>query len=103
MHGETGTSDDVQRGESIRRALARIEKHERIVKIRAVVIRVLALAAAVWFALDTRHPLTLLGVECRVIILLALVMGVCTERVRLAVNQNTRTVLEAIEESRSKF
>jgi len=102
MYARNENLDEGQRAESIRRALAKIEKHAKILKIRAVILRGLAVVAAVWFALDTRHPLTLLGVECRVIIVLGLLMGVCTERVRSAVNKNTRVVLEAIQESHSQ-
>ena len=103
MHARNENPDEIQRAESIRRALDRIEKHSNMLKIRTIVLRTLAVVAAVWFALDTKHPLTLLGVECRVIIVLGLLIGVCTERVRSALNQNTRVVLSAIEESRSQF
>ena len=102
MQARSKDLDEVQRAEFIRHALAEIEKHARLVKIRAIALQGAAIAAAVWFALDTTHPLTLLGVECRVIIVLGLVMGVCTERIRSVVNKNTRLILEAIQDSQSQ-
>lgn len=103
MQAGNESLDEMQRAESIRHALAKIEKHAKVVKIRAIVFQGAAVVAAVWFALDTRHPLTLPGVECRVIIVLGLLMGVCTERVRSVVNKNTRVILEAIQQSHQQF
>ena len=94
--------DDVQQAESVRRSLARIEKSGKLVKYRLIAIRVLALLGALWFAFDSRHSSTLLDVECTVVILVGLIVAVCTERIRSAINTNTLAVLQAIEESRSR-
>ena len=94
--------DDVQQAESIRLSLARIEKTGKFVKYRLLTIRVLALLGALWFAFDSHHASSLLDVECTVVILVGLIVAVCTERVRSAINANTLAVLQAIEESRSR-
>ena len=95
--------DDVQQAESIRRSLARIDKSAKIGKYRLIAVRVLAVVGILWFAFDNKHFATLLDVECTIVIVLGLIMAVCTERIRSAINGNTIAVLQAIEESRPKF
>ena len=96
-------ADDVQQAESIRRSLARIDKSAKIGKYRLIAVRVLAVSGLLWAAFDNNHFATLLDVECTIIIVLSLIMAVCTERIRSAINGNTLAVLQAIEESRPKF
>ncbi len=95
--------DDVQQAESIRRSLARIDKNAKIGKYRLIAVRVLAVVGILWFAFDNKHFATLLDVECTIVIVLGLIMAVCTERIRSAINGNTLAVLQAIEEARPKF
>ena len=95
-------ADDIQQADSVRRSLARIEKSGKVVMYRLIAVRVLAVVGVLWFAFSSRHAPTLLDVECTVVILVGLIVAVCTERIRSALNANTVAVLQAIEESRSR-
>ena len=89
-----------QEAQFIRQSLAAVDKSGRYVQIRLWIVRTLAIAAGLWFAFDRRHASTLLDVECTVVLILGLIMGVCTERIRSTMNSNTKAVLQALEEAK---
>lgn len=81
----------------IRRALASVEKAERLGRIKEIVATVLAFGALIW--LTERSP----GRELRlepVLIGAGLIAAVCTAKIKTLVNQNTKAVLQAISELR---
>jgi hypothetical protein len=81
----------------IRRALASVEKAERLGRVKEIVATVLAFGAFIW--LTERSP----GRELRlepVLIGAGLIAAVCTAKIKTLVNQNTKAVLQAISELR---
>jgi len=79
----------------IRRALASVEKAERLGRIKEIVAMVLAFGAIIW--LTERSP----GRELRlepVLIGGGLIAAVCTSKIKTLINQSTKAVLRAISE-----
>lgn len=77
----------------IRKALASVEKAERYSRVKQVVATVLAFVVVIW--LTERNA----GPELRlepVLIGTAVIAAVCTAKIKMLINQNTKAVLQAI-------
>jgi hypothetical protein len=78
----------------IRAALDSVEKAHKFQRIKQIVVRVLAFAAAFWLA--AQGPSRELNVECVVLIGVGLIAAVCTAKIMSLINKNTTSVLQAI-------
>ena len=87
----------------LRSTLAVVETRGRNFRLRLIGVRILAICVALWFAFGTGHAATLLDVECTVLIVVAAMLAVCTERIRSTANDNTRSVLQAVEDLRLRL
>src|SRR5579875_2842669 len=88
------------REDFIRKALAEVETAHRLQRIKQIAVSVLAFAAAFWLA--SKQPSPELGIECTIIIVVCLALGVCTAKIKSLINKNTRTILQAIADLQSK-
>jgi FtsH-binding integral membrane protein len=84
----------------VRRALVDVEKAHRFQRAKQLVITVLAFAAAFWLAFKKSGPE--LQMECTLIIVLGLAMGVCTSKIMSLIDKRTRTILQAIADLQHK-
>ncbi|MBY0502541.1 MAG: hypothetical protein K2X03_01440 [Bryobacteraceae bacterium] len=83
----------------IRKALAGVEQAERYGRIKEIVATVVALGGVIW--LTERSP----GRELRlepVLMGVGLIAAVCTAKLKRVINQNTKTMLQAISRIPSK-
>jgi hypothetical protein len=78
----------------VRVALARVEKAQKIQRVRQIAATVLAFAAAFWLAFQPSGPE--LKIECVVITGIGLIAAVCTTKIKTLINRNTAAVLQAI-------
>ncbi len=87
----------------VQKALAAVEKSEKIHRYKLIAIQVLAFAAAAWFGIFRQVQLDrYLGVECTVIIMVGMIAGVCTAKIRYQMDQNTKAILQAIGETKKE-
>ena len=75
------------------KALASVEKAEKVQRARRIALTVVALAAAFW--LGSKGPSPELNVECTVLIGVGLMIAISTAKIMSLVNRNTRTILQA--------
>jgi hypothetical protein len=78
----------------IRKALEDVEKAEKFMRVKNIVVTILACAAAVWVAFQptgSGHSGTY-----TVIILVGVMLGACTTKIMSLLNKNTLSVLRAI-------
>lgn len=78
----------------VQRALAAATRAQRWDRTRVIATTVAAVIAAVWLA--SRPSSSELGIECTILIVVGTMLAVVTAKIRSLVNQNTRTVLQAI-------
>ena len=84
----------------IRTALAKVEKAEKVERIKSIALKTLALAAAFAFAFRASGPD--LNIECTVLIGVALIAAICTARIMSLMNKNTKEILRAVVELQKK-
>jgi hypothetical protein len=93
------TADQNQNADSaeeqlfITKALAAAEKAEKLSRIKRIVVSALAVAVAVWLAIEAPGPQ--FSTQALLIILL-FALAACTHKVLALNNKNTRAILEAI-------
>jgi len=78
----------------IQTALAAVEKAERFQRYKQIVVTVIALTAAFWWASRPSSPE--LGLECIILMGVGLMLAVCTAKILSLINKNTRAILQAI-------
>ena len=78
----------------VRKALASVERAEKIQNIRRIVLMVLAFAGAGWLA--STSPSAGLNVSYIELMGVALIAAICTSKIMSLVNRNTKAVLQAI-------
>ena len=84
----------------IRKALANVEKAERFLRIKRIVASVLMLLAAFGFAFRPTSPE--MRVEATLFIGIGLALAVCTAKIMMLINKNTKAVLHAIADMRQR-
>ena len=90
----------LQEDEFIQKALAAVQRAEKIHRFKLIGVQVLAFAAAAWFAIFRQVPLDrYLGVECTIIIMVGMIAAVCTAKIRYQMDRNTKAILQAIMEA----
>lgn len=78
----------------VRRALENIEKAQKYMRVRQIVVTVLMFAGAIWVAFQPTG--TGRNGAYTVIILVGLMLGVCTAKIMSLMNKNTSAILRAI-------
>ena len=78
----------------VRQALEHVEKAQKYMRVRQIVVTVLACAGAVWVAFQPTG--TGRNGAYTVIILVGLMLGVCTAKIMSLINKNTSAILRAI-------
>jgi hypothetical protein len=78
----------------VERALAGVERAERVQRIKQIVASVFLIGAALWLAF--RPSSSELNIECTVIIFVGLIAATCTTKILSRMNQNTKDILQAI-------
>jgi hypothetical protein len=78
----------------VRKALKDVEKAEKISRVKNIVVSILAIAAAVWAAFQPTgagRPGTY-----TVIIVVGVMLGACTAKIKAVIDKNTLSILRAI-------
>ena len=84
----------------ISKALASVEKAEKLQRIRLIVVTAMAFAGAFWFAF--RAPAAEVNLECTLFVGIGLMVAICTAKIMTLINRNTRTILQAIHDLQQK-
>ena len=77
----------------VRTALARVEKADRISRIRNIVLSVIALPA-VLFLINSKAEQP--GMPLIVMMVVGLMLALCTAKIKALINKNTLTILRSI-------
>ncbi len=85
---------DTQEQAFVEGALAAADRAQRWDKARVVATTLAAAAAAIWFG--SRPPSAELGIECTIIIMVGVMIGLATAKLRSRIQRNTVLVLQAI-------